>query len=61
MNTEAPKQLRKNAKEDKELKRARSESNKINIRVNVGDNNKTTTSTSTNRKACNFGRPTYKC
>ena len=61
MNTEAPKQLRKDAKEDKELKHARSESNKINIRVNVGDNNKTTTSTSTNRKACNFGRPTYKC
>ena len=40
-NTEVPKQLRKDAKEDKELKHARSESNKINIRVNVGDNNRT--------------------
>ena len=61
-NTEAPKRLRKaNAEEDRELKRARSETNKNNTRVNVGDNNRTTTSTSTNRKARNFGRPTYKC
>lgn len=54
-NIEAPKRLRKdNAEEDKELKCARSGSNKNNIRINVGDNNRTTTSTSANRKAWNL-------
>uniref|UniRef100_A0A453BY95 Helitron helicase-like domain-containing protein n=1 Tax=Aegilops tauschii subsp. strangulata TaxID=200361 RepID=A0A453BY95_AEGTS len=62
-NTEAPKRLRKDsAEEDKELKCARSGSNKNNIRINVGDNNRTNSNKGMElRKAWNFGRPTYKC